>query len=333
MTIFLQILGAVVLVIILLILGIYLYFKIKFGKYLSVDEERNQTPLVLHLNEDLSPGWMDEKKLRQGNDALLQLGFERGKSYSIPEMPDVRLTAYFKPPLLAVLYKHEIAGSWVDILLQEKEGPDLTVTNVPMGEATEHRPDKTIVYLKEASIPELHEHILSLRQEGDVYQEISQDNFREYFEKTYRKDMAYRARHGGMSFEEFLRHEKEFGKKISDKHIREAFVMTKRQELYQWEELVTEEYLKGLSEDEQEAFYDSGSFIVPFSTDAEAFIQYLESHGFIDEDDEENLSRAFREETDIFKLFDTLNEGRSPELRAKLVKEADYPLELKIYRL
>lgn len=332
MELFLQISGGIFIAVILLILAIYLFFKIKFGKYLSLDPEQNQTPLSIHLNEDFSPVWMEDKKVKAVDKELAQLGFDRGKSYCIPEMQNIELTAYFKAPLVAVLYSHEIAGIWVDLAFEKPNELELTVTNVPMGVATNHRPEKKIDYLKGESVNQLYEHINSYIEDGASYTEPTPDNFRELFEETYKKDMAYRARNGGISLEEFLGHKEEFGKKISAKKTHEAFIDTKEQELYQWSQFATEEYTESLSEEDQENLYhEGGLFIVPFSTNAEAFIRYLDGEGFIDDEDE-HMAKTFKDETDIFELFDRLNEGKSPDLRATLVDETDYPLQLKIYQ-
>lgn len=332
MGLFLQIIGGIfIVVIILLILGIYLFFKGKFAHFFSYDEE-NKTPLAIHLNEDFSPVWLSDKKVKLIDVELTQLGFVRGKSYDIPEMQNIELTAYFKAPLTAVLYKHKVAGVWTDLVLEKTGKLKLTVSNAPQREAAEHRPEKKLEYLKEKSVTQLYEHIQAYIEEGVSYKVCAPDDFREYFEETYKKDMAYRARNGGMSFEEFLANKDELGKKVSDKDSREAFIITKEQELSQWSEVAIEEYTNSLSDREQDSLYDqAGLLIVPFCTDAEAFIGYLDGEGFIDNEDE-GFAKAFKDETDIFKLFDRLNEGKSPELRAVLVSESNYPLQLKIYK-
>jgi len=246
-------------------------------------------------------------------------------------MPLVKLTAYFKSPLTAVLYQHEVAGVWVDIALDKKGELELTVTNAPMGEAAENRPEKQIDYLKGHSVAQLYEHINTYVDNNVSNNPITPDNFREFFEGAYKKDMMYKARNGGISFTEFLRHKEEFGKKIAAKDVREAFVITKVEELEQWHYVAINEYLSTLPDKEQiDNEYEL--FIVPFRTDAEAFIRYLEDNEFIDDDEEENFSKIFKEETDTFKLFDKLNEGRSPDLRAILINESSYPLKLKIYK-
>jgi len=185
MELFFQISGGIFIAVILLILAIYLFFKIKFGKYLSLDPEQNQTPFIIHLNEDFSPAWINGKKVKAVEKELVQLGFERGKSYSIPEMQNLELTAYFKVPLVAVLYRHENAGIWVDLAFEKPGELELTVTNVLMGVATDLRPEKKIDYLKGKSVSELYEHINLYIENGASYTEPNPDNFRQLFEETY----------------------------------------------------------------------------------------------------------------------------------------------------
>ena len=62
MSIFLQILGSIVLGIILVAVGLYVYFRIKFGKYANMDTDKDMTPLTVHLNEDIDPSWVKEKE-------------------------------------------------------------------------------------------------------------------------------------------------------------------------------------------------------------------------------------------------------------------------------
>ncbi len=91
-------------------------------------------------------------------------------------------------------------------------------------------------------------------------------------------------------------------------------------------------YTQALSDKEKEKIYgESDLLIVPFCTDAVTFIPYLDIEGFKDDEDE-STGKTFKDETDIFKLFDKLNEGKSPELRVVFVEETNYPLQLNIYK-
>ena len=83
MELFLQIIGGIVIGVILLIAGVYLFFRIKFGKYMSLSEDETQTPLIIHLNEDFSPTWVKGKKVKPVAQELAQLGFVQDKSYTI----------------------------------------------------------------------------------------------------------------------------------------------------------------------------------------------------------------------------------------------------------
>jgi len=53
MQIFLQIIGVLALGVVVVIVAIYLYIRISLGKYAKVDTEKDATPLLIHLNEDV----------------------------------------------------------------------------------------------------------------------------------------------------------------------------------------------------------------------------------------------------------------------------------------
>ena len=332
MGLFLQIVGGLVITLILIVIGLYLFVKLRFGKWFKLDGEQNHTPLRVHLNEDFAADWMDRKEASAANDVMLELGFTRGKSYTIPELPDINLTSYFNAPVVGVVYRHDIAGVWVDFAV-ESEDQELTVSNGSIGAGTEYRPEKLISWHKDHSVSELYQEIQTKLEPNAKYTEVNEESFREYFELSYRKDMAYRARNGGMSHDEFLRHVDEFGKKFSDQELHQAFVEAKLQEIEQWSETALEEFVEAQTDEQRDKFYETGDgyLIVPYTSHPEAFISYLEDIGFIGDDATEALAKKFSEEKDLFFLFDLLNAGRSPELRAKQIGHSDYPLDLKIF--
>ncbi len=120
----------------------------------------------------------------------------------------------------------------------------------------------------------------------------------------------------------------------SKKNIEEAFITTKESELHQWSDAAIEDYLKseGIKE---ENIYDIEYkyFIVPYVTCASAFLRYLESRDFLNEAQSEKLRKLYSKESDMYLLFEKINNLFSPELRAELVKEVDFPLSIKIYQL
>jgi hypothetical protein len=266
---FLQIVGGVVVTLILVMLGFYFFVKIKFGGLLKLDPDENQTPLRIHLNEDFVAPWTDKKEAVSANDAVLSLGYRRGKSYSIPELPSINLTAYFKQPVVAVIYHHDALGVWLDFAAEDKNTEnEITVTNGPLGSGADTRPEKQISWLKSYSVSQLHEAIQEKLDVNGDYLPIDEDNFREYFEQSHRKDMKFRARNGGMSQAEFSRHVEEIGKRFSDKDLHQAFVAAKSQELAQWSEAALEEFMEAKSAEEVEStLYDDSSYFLlcPFT--------------------------------------------------------------------
>lgn len=329
----LQILGGIFLAILMIVGVIYLYFRFKYGKYLNHDVQ--QEPLYIHLVEDVSPDWLEKPNINTAVKELEDIGFEAGKAYSIYEMDGYYFQAFFKNPIVSVLYWHDITGCWVDMVIDEIDGNEYTFSNAPMGSGMEYRPECKKVFDTTASIRSLYDAANKLSEKnGAKHADINSSNFRDYFESSYKKDIAWKNRNGGISYEEFLRAENEAPFTSSKKNIEEAFIATKESELHQWNDAAIVDYLKseGIKEED---FYDFEHtlIIVPYVTNALAFLRYLESKDFLNENQLEKLGKLYSKESDMYLLFEKINSLFSPELRAELAKEVDFPLNIKIYRL
>ena len=137
--IILQILGGIVVAVLLFFLVVYIYNRIKYGKYLDLDT--NQEPLAIHLNEELSPEWLEYNQPQQAIQELGELGFATGKPYSIFEMSGYQLHSFFKDSIVAVVYWHDVIGCWVDMVAEEVNGKEFTFSNAPMGSGIDTRPE------------------------------------------------------------------------------------------------------------------------------------------------------------------------------------------------
>jgi len=73
--------------------------------------------------------------------------------------------------------------------------------------------------------------------------------------------------------------------------------------------------------------------IVPFTTNATAFIRYLSNNHFVDEKREESLVKVFADVSNIDILFNKMNGLLSRDLRASFVMDVGYPLPIRIYKL
>ena len=329
---FLQIIGGIVVAILVLIILFYLFIRIKFGKFMHADT--NPEPLIIHLNKDINPDWIQNKQPQQFIDDLKSLGFVAGDAYLIREMEGTQLVSMHQGPMCAVVYQHPIAGAWVDIVLNEVDGTEFTVSNAPLGAAIDAPEDCQKIMDPSLSVKEIFQKITELKnQSNKEFVAINEENFRAFFEAAYKKDMAWRTRKGGVSFEEFMGTSDEANFKTSDKNLKEAYIQLKEDDLYHWQDAALEHYRKANDIDPDKFHEESyGLLVVPFTSAAEAFINYLEAHAYIDEDQADKYKQLHSEETDMFKLFDTINAHLSPELRAAFITEQDFPLPLKIYK-
>ncbi|MEA3490955.1 MAG: hypothetical protein U9R27_03560 [Campylobacterota bacterium] len=333
MTILLQILGALLLGAVLLILGFYLYIRIKMGKYADMDLEKDLTPLIIHLNEECLPDWVETPKAVAIADELKNLGFIEGKSYIVVEMDGFELKSYHKAPFTAVMYSHPIAGNWIDIMANTKDDYEYTVTNAPMGSEMDIPPNTEKYFLVDDTPSQLFAKIKELVGDKEC-QEIDIDNFRESFESAYKKEMQWKNKNGGISFEEFIKIAENDPQNYSDDIIDEAFVDAKRKELHKWHNGALEVYreAEGIS---SEDFYDISYtlLIVPIKTDSTAFIHYLSDIGFITEEKRDKLEKIYEDEESIVELFDKINDSFSPQLRAVEKGKTDYPIDIVIYKM
>ena len=332
---FLQVIGSLVIGIIVILLGIYLYIRIKLGKYAKVDSSHDMTPLIIHLNEDIMPEWVNQKKALSIEKELFSLGFTADKTYNIVEMDGVQLKAYFNTPYTAVMYTHPIAGFWVDMVANVDNGKEYTVTNAPMGGEIDHPPHAEKYWLKNLSPSELFLKLKDLTK-TDKINTLNSNSFRDYFENTYKSEMQWKNKNGGISFEEFMRVVENDTKNYTEKQILDAFRESKRKELLKWHDGALEEYKNKESLQDNDC-YDTFDylFIVPSQTDNIGFIRYLGDIYYLTDEQAQQFEQKYNEKTDITikELFHEINESFSTELRAEKKIDVDYPIDIEVYEI
>lgn len=331
MMIILQILGGIFLAIILLALGLYLFFRIKFGKFLHYQKQKEA--LYIHLIEDVSPDWLDNKKARMHQSTIQNLGFEASKCYLVNEMPDIEFQAFFQAPITAVLYKHSIAGYWVDMVIETADEEVFAFTNLKFSTDFDI-PKVHKVRDPKASIQDLYE--LATQQLTSMdkdYKQINVDNFRTFFEKGYEREIAWKNRKGGISREEFNATADDAAFKSNEKNRELAFIETKQDELELWHEASIERYCRDNNMTDKQRYEAFDNMLaIPFTTHPKALLNYLEFMFFLTETQVEKLSKIHTDEQDTFALFEQINALFSPDLQAKFVTEVTFPLQMKLYR-
>jgi len=334
MTTFLEIVGILALGVVLVIVALYVYIRIKLGKYAKVDTSKDNTPLTIHLNEEIEAEWISKPDAIKIEDELKSLGFSAGKTYNVVEMDGMQLRSFFNPPYTAVLYTHPIVGLWVDMVANLENGIDYTVTNAPMGGEIEHAPTEKKYWLKGASVSELFDKIQE-ETKGKTIKAISSDTFREYFEEAYKKEMKWKTQNGGIGLEEVRRVALNDNKKYTEEEILETFRETKRKELMKWHNVALQEYQKNENLKENEC-YDAFDylFIVPSKGDTVGFIRYLADVYYLDDKQAKKFEDRYKtSDIDIKTAFKEINESFSSELRAIKKAEVNYPIDIEIYEI
>jgi len=321
---FLQYVGGFILAIIILLFIGYLYLKMKFGKLLGANSDN--VPLMLHLNEELViPRWLEKAKAINLIEQLENLGFEKGKAYRILEMHDVSLFSLFNKGYTAVIYTHPTMGLWTDIVFETKDEYHYTASNAPMGGELSSSPNDIKIFEPSSSAKELFSIIREQTQDKQAIF-VSNENFRAFFEKAYKRDMAWKSSQGGISREEFDKIAKNSKIKITTENSEKAFIETKKQELDDWSLYGIVEFLK----DKDEGDFKGDLFIVPENTHPCAFIEYMEEQEMIEYEQSEKLCKILKGES-IESIFETINSALSLELRANKIGEISYPVNANVY--
>ncbi|MCP4113446.1 MAG: hypothetical protein GY749_49280 [Desulfobacteraceae bacterium] len=340
MGIFFKILGIIfaVIIVILLSAGIYIWLKWRNLKKFMADtfdaDIQASTPSRIHLNEDLQPDWLNSDDIREELAMFESSGFSIAGAYRIKEMPAISLMGMINESesMMAVLYKHEDIGYWTDFAIEYADGRELTVSNAPMGGELETRPGAEKIFAKDKSLSELLEIAKSKKQDGP-YAEITKENFRDNFEASYAKDMAWRNERGGASKKEILRVAENMGMDISEDDLETAYDELQENDLDRFHEECIEQFSKEttMSVAEWEEYRDY-VFIVTDKIESKSyFLDYLE--GFFDFSDEQysQYEKLFKSKETSKEFFEIINNSLSKELRAKKIGSVSEPVEADIY--
>lgn len=327
MALFLQVVGGFVIAILIVLVAAFFYLKRKLAKALGSGAINNEQPLTINLNEDLVPDWLESPSAKSLIDDLVNLGFRKGAAYSIPQMEDISLFSMFKGDYLAVVYGHTMLGNWADIACETTEGLEITATSAPMGEEIDSGSHTRKIFMKEATAAQLFE---QLQSESSNTQLINLEtlDFRQYFEDSYKKDIAWRNQNGGTTIDEYRKIAKNGEIDVTDAQLAEAFLDAKVAELHQWCDAGVKEFLTDKEEDHS---YDGDLFIVPRKTDAKAFFHYLSDWEMVEEDKLDKLVSKLSQNHNIPSLFNTLNNCLSPDLQAQKLGEIDFPIKADVY--
>lgn len=333
-----QILGVVFMLILIGILvgGLILWRKFvrPIREILQKGDIPQSPPYKIHLNEDLNPEWVESEETIEIVERLAQLGFEKGKGYTIKEMEGVQLMPFFHPKegIVSVLYDHPLAGIWIDFHLEYEDNTTLTVSNAPSGGELDNPPYATKIFKKTDNIYELYNTLKEFIEDKPI-RYIDQSEFRENMEADYERNMQWRYQKGGVSTEEVKRLALEAGIEMDEADFQEGLKRIKTNELLSWHAECLKTFFResGMDSSTRDNMEDY-LFIVSDLMEPEYFFDYLIDYMDFSDSQYHQFMAMAKDAESSSGLFQKINDSLSKELRAVHAGSVSTPINADIYR-
>lgn len=205
MSLFLQILGALFLLLVIVVIAALMLLRARLRGLASELEQAvaGMPPTYIHLAPVGEIAWRDPAVAGEFLRPLPMLGFVDAGQYEIVEMPEVPLAAFIQPEtdVVAVVYEHPQVGAILDMVTRYADGTSITYTTTTEVGQLEERPGHEKVSAPEASAEGLYRRLLGERPRGETVA-IAPDEFADVFEQAYADEMQWRIAKGGASEEE-----------------------------------------------------------------------------------------------------------------------------------
>lgn len=223
----------------LLVLGALGFFLLKrklhrfghqLGEMLQQLAGAGVPPFSITLRRGGQLGWQNELLVRSVARQFEFAGYLHVDDYAIPEMPDVRIRALWHPGLhsYAVIYDHDTAGVFADVVRFFQDDSALTVTSSP--ETGLDHPENArhvrleLDLLEPSGAHTLHEAMIQASGSRPVIPATA-EQFPHAFIGAYALEMDWRIARGGLSADEVRRAAEAGGQERPDD---EAVAMVQR---------------------------------------------------------------------------------------------------------
>lgn len=213
MSTFLQILGVILLVLVLIVGLAILTLLLKFRRFAKTArqflEELGQssaTPAKVTLERMATATWSDAKAIGRTVEPLPDLGFEQVGTFQVAEIDGLQLQAWIQPKedVTAVVYEHPQAGVWLDLVTRYADGTRWTYANTSQGSGVDHQPGHTVERFPGVDTRGLYQKHLADR-DSKPREKADPATFVAVFEKAYSDEMEWRNSRGGPTEEEIHR--------------------------------------------------------------------------------------------------------------------------------
>lgn len=140
--------------------------------------------------------WNPGPEVARLADPIFSKGFQEGGLFSIREMAGVTVRFLVKPSecIVAAIYMHPRAATWLDLITYYQNGNSATyTTNTPHG--LDQRPGHPTVYLPGATALALYIKMSAERPKG-VFRPVMTEDISLLFERAYAESISWRKNKG-----------------------------------------------------------------------------------------------------------------------------------------
>jgi hypothetical protein len=249
---FLQILGGLCLLVMVVTAAIivgFLVLRKRLGSALEglADMRYAVTPPRLHLVRYDHPAWKDPATVTRHVEGLRALGFQEAGTFGTEEMDFVRVHALAHPEqcIYAVVYEHDKAGIFMDLVTSYEDGTALTYTTTTEGEQLDQRPGHGKVRIPDGDAAELYGRLVAERPQRPM-KPAPVEGFPAAFEKAYADAMDWRGARG-YSEDEIRRLAEASGQEATDEVVAAVRAQMEAQAAAGLQEGLKERYLEQTS--------------------------------------------------------------------------------------
>jgi hypothetical protein len=298
------------------------------------DESFGMQPRRIRLVPVEAPEWEDARSVSDACRELESLGFRAAGFYAAAEL-SVQLEAWVhaEERLVAVVYEHDSAGVFSDVVAQFEGGGSLTLSSASEGAELDQMPAHIKHFERTATPGELVERLRS--EVGSRPRKlVSRDEFSSLFERAYAREIDWRNARGGPSEEELMRFTEQLeGGVDSDKlaELRRRLSLAAAEQLA---ESCLDQYVSEtlLSVAEWEKVRETVS-VIHDGLDPEQVIETFTNHAELPEELAQDLAILEPVGTVARDFFAHLNSRLPPPQRYRQIGRVEEPGEADIYAL
>lgn len=332
---FLQVLGVLFLIVIVLLVVAVLFIRYKIRKFMGTLQTMVESqiparlaPARIHLEQLAAPAWSDPGAVQALDEPLPGLGFLEAGIFSVREIDGLQIHAWVHPgsSIVAVVYEHPLVGHWLDLVTRYQDGTRLTYANTAQGTGVDHQPGHDVVRLPELDTRRLFERFVRERPAKPT-EPVSPETFAATFEKAYADEMDWRNSRGGATEAEIRAVALAKGDKVDDTLVSATRMMMQQRALHDLDQTLRERFEResGLPQSEWAELNDRAIFV------HDGLTPEMLSDTLADYCDEEDTPALSFEAGSARASFSSYNDRLPADRRFRKIGHLAEPVEVDVY--